>query len=85
MKKQQTILQVYKNGIVTDFERFTQKTLNGVLTQYREIANSWHDWMWVEYETADSINIYRTPEDKKEFLIASYTPKEFFKAIGRIY
>ena len=83
MKEQQSILYVIRNGKSFNFERFPYKTTESVLNWYREGVKSCSCSLFMEsYFHADCIEIWRTPPKCKEYLLASYTSKDFLHEIG---
>jgi len=83
MKQQNTILKVVKNGVTTDFERFTCKKVETVLNQYRKISYMMDSFLYRDYREADIIKIIATPDGyHEEKTLAEYTPEEFFKKIS---
>lgn len=93
MKKQECIVKIYdKKGRFIDFERFTLKSVSGILNSYRRIADEnrlsdgsftglW-GYFFRKYIGAGQVVIYRMPDARTEEMLASYTGEEFLKAIG---
>ncbi len=85
MKKQNCILKTYKGGKVTNFERFTCKRAETVISQYKKnfAPCDFDGFFFREYREADTIKIIATPDGCREGdTLAEMTPQEFFERIA---
>lgn len=76
---------LFKGKYCYDFERFTQKTLRGVLNQYKRLTEKigYRPIFFEPYWHADRIELKTLNERTKEFeLKKTFTSNEFMSAIG---
>lgn len=75
---------LYVGGYCYDFERFTQKTLRGVLDVYRRMTKEigLRPLFFESYWHADRIE-FRTLVNNDKYVVSKiFTPKEFMAEIG---
>ena len=73
-----SIVKLYKGGKQFNFERFSQKTVKGIIKQYKMLYGSspLADLYFRDYENADRI-VIETPNGDKE-----YTSEEFMEEVS---
>lgn len=85
-KEQRTILKLFKGEKQVNFERFTYKTVKGIVNAYKKAfsPSQFKDsFFFKDYREADRVVIYATPDGyTEESVLLDVTPTEFFQMIS---